>query len=86
LTDRRATDADAKIAALEAELAQLKSAAAGSATLARMLPRRTCKDPKCAREFVPINPRAEYHSNACRWRHSKEVVRARARQSKSRRR
>jgi hypothetical protein len=38
---------------------------------------RTCKDPHCARWFLPINPRAEYHSDACRWRHSKELVRSR---------
>lgn len=38
---------------------------------------RVCKDPDCGRMFLPSNPRAEYHSNECRWRHTKEVARAR---------
>lgn len=37
---------------------------------------RVCKDPDCGVHFLPINDRAEYHDNRCRWRHHKAEQRA----------
>jgi hypothetical protein len=44
---------------------------------------RICKDPECGGRFLPRNARMEYHSEHCRWRHSKATVRAKRRPKRS---
>jgi hypothetical protein len=39
---------------------------------------RVCKRPDCDAVFLPVNPRAEYHSDKCRWRHLKSRQRVAA--------